>query len=69
MKSGDFSNRQYVMILFRMGMHNKNVNRILKLGLRFLYKLKISTLYMTQNTLDDREDQNYEEYEKCTYED
>ena len=33
--------------------------------LRFLYKLKCNTLYIeTLNTLDDRENQNYEENKK-----
>ena len=36
-----------------------------ELGLRFLYKLKRNTSYIeTLNTLDDREDQNYEENER-----
>ena len=36
-----------------------------KLGLRFLYKLKSNTSYIeTLNTLDDREDQNYEKNER-----
>ena len=36
-----------------------------ELGLRFLYKLKINTSYIEIiNTLDDSEDQNYEENER-----
>ena len=36
-----------------------------ELGLRFLYKLKVNTSYIeTLNTLDDREDENYEENKK-----
>ena len=36
-----------------------------KLGLRLLYKIKSNTSYIeTLNTLDDREDQNYEENER-----
>ena len=39
--------------------------RMNELGLRFLYKLKSNISYIeTRNTLDDREDQNYEENER-----
>ena len=38
-----------------------------ELGMRFLYRLRSSTTYTESlNSLDDREDQNYEENEGAT---